>query len=319
MTKLALVLSLLANGLAGYLFFTRGSERTSAPTATQATANVSVDALARRMQEDLQKALAAHDERAQAEIRKRIAELETLRQKWTSMLEAEKSDAERSARYNTGKIEEIDQQVVTAWTNVEKQTQSLDSLAARVKALEERPVAVAGPAQPSGTPGAAPPKPVSPEPQAPPMPNQPVEAPEVVQEKTTKALADLDQADPAKLYPAINVVQKYKVLEAAPKLVKLLTPEPHPYVFTRQAAAAALGEILSCDAVPGLAEALLDKSMMVAQQANKSIRLITGFDTQMSPMAKKLERGKAKSDALEWWARHEDEVRARLKQPKAAK
>ena len=52
-------------------------------------------------------------------------------------------------------------------------------------------------------------------------------------------------------------------------------------------------------------------------QANKSIRLITDFETGMSPQARPIERRKARGDTLEWWGRHEDEVRAKWKQPKA--
>lgn len=320
MTKLALLLAVLANGLAGYLFFTRGGERGPA-TVAAASGNADVDALARRTQEEVRKVVAAHDERFQSDMERRLRELEALRAQWTEAVQKAQKSAEGSAHYNTGKIEEIDQQVNTTWANVEKQSQSVETLAARVKALESRPVTpaaapgpAAGPVAPAPTPAAPPP-----DPSAPPMPNQPAEDPAVVQQKVDKALLDLDQTDPEKLYPAITVVQKYKAMQAVPKLVKLLVPEPHADFFTRQAATAALGEMRACDAIPALADTLLDKAMMVAQQANKSIRLITEYDTQMSPQARKIERTKARADVLEWWGRHEEEVRARLKQPKAAK
>ena len=82
------------------------------------------------------------------------------------------------------------------------------------------------------------------------------------------------------------------------------------------AAVAALGEMKACDAVPALAEALLDKSAIVAQQANKSLRLITERDTELSPQAKIVERRKVRGEVLEWWGRHEAEVRTKLGQPK---
>lgn len=104
-----------------------------------------------------------------------------------------------------------------------------------------------------------------------------------------------------------------------PRLVEILKDDKKFEVFYRTAAAAALGEIKACDAVEGLAEALTDKAMMVAQQANKSIRLITGFDSGLSPTARIVERRDAHTKFLEWWRKHEDEVRTGLGQPKAPK
>jgi HEAT repeat protein len=146
------------------------------------------------------------------------------------------------------------------------------------------------------------------------MPSGPAEDPEVVKAQIEKALADLDSDDADKIYPAITVVSKRKVLEATPKLIRILGQ--HTDVFTRAASAAALGELRACDAVPALAEALRDKTSMVAQQANKSLRLITDHDLGLSPQARAQERTRARADMLEFWQRHETELRERWKQPK---
>jgi HEAT repeat protein len=106
-------------------------------------------------------------------------------------------------------------------------------------------------------------------------------------------------------------------LAASPRIVEILKDDKQFDYFLRTAAAAALGEMKSADAVEALADALTDKAQMVAQQANKSIRIITGFDTGMSPTARILERREAHSKFLTWWRNHEDEVRTALGQPKA--
>jgi Skp family chaperone for outer membrane proteins len=299
MAKLALLLSLLANGLAGYVLFFRGGNVAAATVAAPTGGNVAVDALERRMQEALQKSLATRDERMWKEIDTRLKRLDALRAEWTDALQKAQKSAENAAHENTGKLEELDQVVGSHASSLEKGAQALEALAAKVKVLEARPAAPAQPA-PAAGPKPAPAAPI-PDPNLPAMPGAPVEPPDVIKAKVDKALAELDQTDPERLYPAITVAQKYKVLEAVPKLTKLLHPDPHPDFFTRQAAAAALGDMRACDAVRVLAEALLDK------------------DFELSPQARPIERRKVRGDILEWWTNHEDEVRARLKQPKAGK
>jgi hypothetical protein len=315
MAKLALILSILATGVAGYLLLTRGEPQASAPAGVLPSGNADIDALARRTQEEVQKTLSAQSDRLLRELDQRLKRLDQLRTDWTEALQRAQKSAENAAHENTGKLEELDQMVAAHSVGIEKATQSLEAMLTRIKALEARPVAVAGPA-----PGpAAPAKPKEPPPTAPgtpELPSTPAESPEAIKAKVDKALGELDQTDPERLYPAITVVQKYKALEAVPKLVKLIHPEPHADFFTRQAAVAALGEMRACDAVPALAEALLDKSAIVAQQANKSLRLITERDNELSPQAKIIERRKVRGEVLEWWGRHETEVRTRLGQPK---
>jgi HEAT repeat protein len=150
------------------------------------------------------------------------------------------------------------------------------------------------------------------------MPDAPPEDPAVVKAKVDKAMTDLDSGNPDVIYPAITVLSQYKVVEAVPKLSKLLWPDEtqHKDVFTRQAAAAALGNIGSVDGVVVLINAIADRADMVSQQANRSFKLITNHDTELSPKARIQEKRKVVGATLEWWGRHEDEVRALRKQPK---
>jgi hypothetical protein len=315
MSKLALILSLVAVGLG--IFALLGKDDTAQGAATLALSNADIDAVARRLQEEVQRAAQTRDQAAQREMDQRLKKLQDLLNLATEMLQKAQARAESTANFNAGKLEELDAMVATVNTGVDKQASALEQIEKRIKALEERPIAVAGPAPaPGPKPGPGSPIPAAPlpGPPKPELPSGPPEDPAVVKAQVEKALADLDSEDPDKLYPAITVVAKRKAMEAVPKLVKVLGT--HAEFFTRQAAASALGDLKACDAVPALADALRDKSTMVAQQANKSLRLITEHDLGLSPQARPQERTRARQDMLEWWARHETEVRERLKQPK---
>ena len=312
MTKLALILSLLANGLAVAALLGRGGGAHDATAIALSSSDV--DAVARRLQEEVQKAAQARDNAAQREIDTRLKKAQEMLAQTTEALQKAQAKAENTANYNASKLEDLDAAVTRVAAGVEKQVQvALGTVETRVKALEERPVAVASSGPGPAGPGPATPKPNLTTPKVE-LPAGPPEDPEVVKAQIDKALADLDLEDPEKLYPAITVISKRKALEGTPKLIRILAQ--HADFFTRQAAAAALGELRACDAVPALAEALRDKSGMVAQQANKSLRLITDHDLGLSPQARPKERTQARSDMLEWWSRHEDEVRTRWKQPK---
>ncbi len=310
MSKLALLLSLVATGLALFALLGRSSQTQDA--AAVALSSSDVDAVARRLQEEVTKAAHGRDSAAQREIDLRLKKAQEMLAQTTDALQKAQARAENTANYNASKLEDLDAAVTSVAAGVEKQVQTaLGTVETRVKALEERPLAVAqsGPAPGAGT-GPSKPNLEVPKPE---MPSGPPEDPEVVKAQIEKALADLDLEDPEKLYPAITVISKRKVLEATPKLIRILSQ--HADFFTRQAAAAALGELRACDAVPALAEALRDKSGMVAQQANKSLRLITDHDLGLSPQARPQERTRARADMLEFWQRHEKELRERWKQP----
>ncbi len=184
-------------------------------------------------------------------------------------------------------------------------------LAARVKKVEDRPAVikeiiktVAGPATPAKDTG----------PKGPTLPGQEEEDPAEVKAKVDKAMVGLQSKKLSILWPAIETVRKYKVLEAGPHLLTILKESKEK--FARQAAATALGEIKLADAVVPLADALKDDEN-VAQMAAKSIRKITGFDTELSHSARGKERTRARNAVLAWWRGNEEAVRERLGQPKS--
>lgn len=315
MHKIALLLSVLALGLGAFALLKAPAQGRDAQTVALSSGDI--DAVARRLNEEVQAGVKSGDKVRLGELDKRIKSIQELLTGATDSLQKAQSRAENTTNFNASKLEELEAMLGTINASYQKQEEHVEALAARLKAVEERPAAVAAaPANPG--PVAPKPEPTAPKPdlapQKPQLPNQ-AEDPAVVKASIDKAMADLDSEDPEKLYPAITTVAKRKVMEAVPKLIKVLGT--HPEFFTRQAAVSALGDLRACDAVPALADALKDKSLMVAQQANKSLRLITEHDLGLSPQARGPERTKARADMLEWWSRHEDEVRTRLGQPKA--
>lgn len=317
MNKLALLVAVLAlAGSVAALVLRPGAAPSSAEATTVAAGGSLSDRDIRLLREEYDAASRGRDANLLRELDLRLKRLEELRSAWTTAFQQAHKAMEGAARENAGKLESVDDQIVALSTGIKQQEAALEELRVQVRELAQRPVAVAPPAAgPAPAPGPGP-RPTPAEPPKPALSSEPAEDPAEVKKKVDAALVTLDSNDPEKLFPAILVVKKYKALEAVPKLVKLLAPTPHPDVFTRQAVTEALGDLRACDAVPVLAEALTDKAVMVSQQANKSLRLITEFDTGLSPQAKVLERRKARQDLMEWWGRHEDEVRARWNQPK---
>lgn len=314
MSKIALVVSLLALAAGVVALLPRGSAEPVA--ASVALSSAEVDKVARQLAEEVQRAAAARDQAAQRELDQRLKRLQELLSGATEGLQQAQARAQATADLSAGKLEELEALITTLSAGLDRETKSIAALEARVKALEDRPVAVAAAAPaaaPKPAPGPSLPKPALPGPPKPELPSV-QEDPAVAKAIVDKALADLDSDQPETIYPAITVVARRQVLAATPKLVKILSS--HEDYLMRQAAASALGDLRACDAVPALADALKDKTQMVAQQAGKSLRLITDHDLGLSPQARPAERSKARGDMLEWWSRHEAEVRERLKQPK---
>lgn len=318
MTKIAPVIALLALVLASVaLFKGAGSE---APQVLEggSLGGADLDRVVRALRSEIERDQRARDEQFKKDLDVRLRKLEELRGQWSDVMVKAQARAEGAANLAAGKLDEMGESLASVGAAATKTGSEVGTLLQRIDALEKRPVGAAPAPTPAPTPAGE--GPVKPKPVEPPkieLPNAPPEDPAVIKEKVTKALADLDKAEPEVLFPAITVVQKYKALEAVPQLMKILSA--HEDTFTRQAAAAALGEMRACDAVEALAEALLDKTSMVNQQANKALRLITDHDLGLSPQARVQERRKARTDILEWWQRNEAEVRARWKQPKAPK
>lgn len=185
------------------------------------------------------------------------------------------------------------------------------ALAERVKKVEDRPPVIKEIIK-TGPGPATPPKETGPK--RPTLPGEVEEDPAEVKAKVDEALVGLQSKKLSILWPAIETVRKYRVLEAGPHLLTILKESKEK--FARQAAATALGEIKLADAVVPLADALKDDAN-VAQMAAKSIRKITGFDPELSHSARGKERNRARNAVLSWWRGNEDAVRERLGQPKS--
>lgn len=184
------------------------------------------------------------------------------------------------------------------------QAEALSDLVDRIVALEDRPVATA--AAPVAETGVKQPS----------LPDAPVEDPAVVQAEITKALLDIGGSDRTAVWGAIEMLRKRGVISAIPAIEKVLVgAKDH---FLRQAAAAALGTLAHCDAVPALAEGVVDSEEAVAQQSWKSLLAITGYGEELSPQARIVERRKARGVFLAWWKSNEAAVRTRLGQTKDA-
>lgn len=279
--------------------------------------------------EDLRVVMAEARKQARTELKSkvkdvdlRLARIETLRKTMDAGLVSIQAAAEGAAQGSYDKLEELDRelrglkkdiallQILTKrLTTIQRQVRDFEG---RIDALEKRPVHA--PVVPTPTRPGAQPTPPPKEPERPGLPPEPQKDPDSVRAEIEKARRDILSEDLDVLFPAIEKVREHRVMDAVPRLLQILAH--YKDEFGRTAAAAALGRMEVCDAVPGLAEALVDKSALVAQQANKAITQITKMEVRLSANARIRERRAARSRVKEWWREHEDEVRTRLGQPR---
>jgi hypothetical protein len=245
----------------------------------------------------------------------RLSRIESLREATEDGLEVAERTATEASSMAHDKIAALEDQVKAMGESTEALDALRETLAAlegRLKEVEERPAQIIR--EVAGASG-APAKPAEPEVKRPTLPGKAVQDPAVVAAEVKKARADIMSDELAVVFPAIEKIRKHRVLDAVPRLLEILATFPEE--FGRSAAAAALGRMKIADAVPALAEAVTDKSGLVAQQANKSVRQITGFDSALSASARVRERRTVRNKIKEWWRAHEAEVRERLGQPRA--
>ncbi len=245
-----------------------------------------------------------------------ISRLEALRKSMDEGLAKTQAAAEGVATSGYDKFEQMAAQVnkLTALTDrLQGVQEKLTAFEERIDKLEKRPAQIIREvSNGGGSPGPAAVK----EPDVPALPPPEEKDPAVVAAETAKAKQDLQSDDLGVLFPALEKIREHNVVDAMPRLLELLGT--YPDALGRTQAAMVLGEMKLCDAVPALAEALVDKSDLVAQQANKSLRKITGYDTQIAMSARIRARRSARNKFKEWWRSHEEEVRQRLGQPKPA-
>ena len=220
-------------------------------------------------------------------------------------------ELEKNAR---ARFDPIDETTATLTKDVASTKAGLESLTAQVKVLEKRP---------AGVPGTAPaPGPAAPDPVAPPAP-QPGATPPApppgptlsTKERVKQAIADLSDTRPEKIFAAAVFLGQAGDLEAVDALVKVMKEHKDP--FMRTPAAAALGLLHACDAVPALIEAFGDKASEVCTQAGQAFSAITGQDSGLSGAATKKDKNEAKAKWSKWWRENEKAIREKWNQPKS--
>lgn len=313
MRKLSWLLLLYAVAAVTYLIVTREDASAPPPVAEDHPADRSLRAL----KNDARGMVEAQMQAYLDEFEQRMKDARSLLDGMGEELTRAKVVAEGAARGSDEKIKDLHAEVKRLLASNDKQDEYAKKLAEiekilrplvrRVTELEARPVA------PRVV--AAAPKPDAPkDPPRPKLPEPKKIDPDKLRAAVAKAMQQLQSEKLEVLVLGIEAARKHGVREAMPRLVEILSKSKHD--FARQAAAAAIGDLKDCDGVMALANALVDSSPIVAQQANRSIRQITGFDTQLAPTARIRARRKAKGAVIQWWRSNEETVRARLKQPR---
>ncbi len=313
MSKLAVILAIYAAVVGTMLLLDRGDSGPAAPQTQQEPAG-SEDV--RTMLAEVRALWREELKGTLKNVNWRFAERDALRKSMVEGLQATQASSEGSAQANYGMLETIKEDVErfgTATKHVEKLVGRLVAIEARLKAVEDRPAQIIKERVISG-PGTARPDPTAPKGRV--LPTKRKKDPAIVAKEVAEARKGLASEDVDELFAAIEKIREHKVMDAVPRLLVIL--KSFKDEFGRTAAASALGDMRVADAVLPLAEALVDKSDLVASQANKAISQITDYETGLSPTARIKSRRTARNKVKEWWRDHEAEVRARLKQPGTA-
>ncbi len=316
MSKLAVILALYA-AVAVTLLFTGilAVPGGGGSTATQIVAESDGSPDVRAMLAEVRGLLAQEVKEKGQQINYRFAEMDKLRKSMEDGLQAMQKASEDSAQANYGMLETMKEDVSRfgkATKNLEAIVGRLEAIEKRLKAVEERPAQIIRETIMKGG-GDAPTKKGGSTPERRKLPTGPKKDPAVVAREVEAARKGLASDDVDTLFPAIEKIREHRVMDAVPRLLQILTK--HKDEFARTAAASALGDMRIADAVLPLAEALVDKSDLVANQANKAIGQITGYDTQLSDTDGIRRRRTARNKLKEWWRSNEADVRGKLNQP----
>ncbi len=315
MSKFVVLLALYAAAVSTFLLVQTGK---GLPGGAQPAATASQDGHPdlRKLMHEARQLMSAEIKGRQKTIDLRLSRFDQLQGKIEEGLAAVQEMTEGAADANYGKLETLEEIV----EGFGKATAELGGIRAEFTGLEKRMTELeARPPQVireivKGGPAAAPVKKGPVGPKRPSLPEAPKKAPQVMAAEIAKARTDILSDDLEILFPAIEKVREYRIMSLVPRLLEILAK--HKDEFGRTASAAALGKMRVADAVLPLAEALVDKSDLVAQQANRSIRQITEFNTELPATAGIRKRRAARGKVKEWWRSHEAEVRQRLGQPK---
>jgi hypothetical protein len=133
-----------------------------------------------------------------------------------------------------------------------------------------------------------------------------------------RAVKDLESRKPDIAFYATIVLGHLGHLRAVAPLVRTL--KLHPDADVRLGAASALGRLKAADAVPTLIGALNDEDELVCHAAEAALTAITRhrLKTRISRSDSRNERVRRQKEWRAYWAAREDEVRARLKQPRGS-
>jgi TolA-binding protein len=312
MSKLTLVLALYAAAAATVgLVAATGKDGGTTETATGGgISTVDARAMVTRARQE-----------ARDEVQPLVRELEawkgridSLRDEMQDQLKSIDEWIEETAQLSAGGLDDLKKRLKDfegIGPKLDRISSEIDKLGTRVKAVEDRPPVirevVSGPSKPD--------KPEETGPAVPTLPTEEQEDPAEVARQIAKATTDLNSDNPALVWSAINVVRKYQVLDAAPRLIEIL--QNHKTAAIQKAAAQALGAIQSCDAVPVLADAMTSTDDSLGEVASQAVREITGFDSGMASGDRIKARRKARNAVVAWWRDNEASVRERLGQPKS--
>jgi HEAT repeat protein len=114
----------------------------------------------------------------------------------------------------------------------------------------------------------------------------------------------LESKDAGVRFNAAHGLAQMKSPAAVGPLAKVCTEDEH--VMVRRVAARALGDIRAWRAVPVLIQALEDREVYVAQQANFALQKITGQDFGVTLDSSPRDRKTRAVTATKWWDKNKD-------------
>lgn len=291
-------LVVVASGAAGFFgweyFQSRGRQtRSQADLARDATA------LTERVQRSLD-AFDAKLERHDADLRAaNDAALEDVRRRMSEDLSALRGDL-AGVRADLGGA---DSALAQRIAKLEGQVGSMQGVLSGLASRPADPPRDHGPDGGANGGGAGPTPPVAEGPPPPVGPDKP--AVEPVDPAVAKAVKDLlESKDAGVRFNAALGLAQMKSPAAVGPLAKVCTEDEH--VMVRRVAARALGDIRAWKAVPVLIQALEDREVYVAQQANFALQKITGQDFGVTLDSSPRDRKTRAVTATKWWDKNKD-------------